>query len=45
LQEYELQTGLNTVILNVSSLASGEYLCVLSLDGYNAGGKKLIVQR
>ncbi|HLG35147.1 MAG TPA: T9SS type A sorting domain-containing protein [Bacteroidia bacterium] len=45
LQKHALQTGLNTLTLDVSSLASGEYLCVLSLDGYNAGGKKIIVQR
>ncbi|MBK5285051.1 MAG: T9SS type A sorting domain-containing protein [Bacteroidia bacterium] len=44
LQKHVLQTGLNTLTIDVSSLANGEYLCVLSLDGYNAGGKRLIVQ-
>ncbi|MBK5285652.1 MAG: T9SS type A sorting domain-containing protein [Bacteroidia bacterium] len=44
LQKHNLQTGLNTLTLDVSSLANGEYLCVLSLDGYNAGGKRVIVQ-
>jgi len=44
LQKHFLHTGLNTLTIDVSSLASGEYLYVLSLDGYNAGGKKMIVQ-
>lgn len=45
LQKHLLQTGLNTLTIDVSSLASGEYLCVLALDGYNAGGRKFIVNR
>ncbi|MBK5285149.1 MAG: T9SS type A sorting domain-containing protein [Bacteroidia bacterium] len=42
-QEHKLQTGLNSLTIDVSTLASGEYLCVLSLDGYNAGGKRFVV--
>ena len=44
-QKHILQTGLNTLTLNVSSLAAGEYLCVLALDGYNAGGRRFVVSR
>jgi hypothetical protein len=45
LQKHALQTGINTLTIDVSSLAAGEYLCVLSLDGYNAGGKRFVVSR
>ena len=44
-QKHILQTGFNTLTIDVSTLASGEYLCVLALDGYNAGGKKFVVSR
>jgi hypothetical protein len=44
LKKIPLSIGLNQTIIDMSKYASGEYLCVLSLNGYNAGAKKIIKQ-
>lgn len=45
LQELPLNLGLNTVIVDVSTYPSGNYLCVLVIDGYNVATKKVVVGR
>ena len=42
---YALTKGVNQTSINVSDLASGEYLVVMSVEGYNVGSRKLVVGR
>ena len=44
LLEQPLQTGSNTVQLNLTNYTSGTYLAVLVLDGYNAARVKVVKQ-
>ena len=43
LRSYTLSRGINQTVIDVSKLTSGEYLCVLSAEGYNVGSCKLVV--
>lgn len=45
LQEIKIEAGSNQTEIDLSEYASGEYIVALSVDGFNAGTKKIIVQR
>jgi len=45
LQKIEVSEGLNHTRIDLSLYANGEYLVVLAVDGFNAGTKKVVVQR
>jgi len=45
LQKIEVSDGLNHTRIDFSHYANGEYLVVLAVDGFNAGTKKILVQR
>lgn len=44
LQQIKLSVGLNNSIISLAGLPGGEYLIALSIDGFNAGAKKIIKQ-
>jgi len=45
LQNIDISTGLNHTRIDLESYSKGEYIVVLVLDGYNAGARKIVVQR
>ncbi len=45
LRSYPLLKGVNQTIIDVSAVASGDYLCVLSVEGYNVRSCKFVVGR
>ncbi len=45
LQKVEVDVGLNQTIIDLSTYVSGEYVVALSIDGFNAGTKKIILQK
>jgi hypothetical protein len=44
LKQIKLSAGLNNSLVTVSGLPKGEYTIALSIDGFNAGTKKIIKQ-
>ena len=44
LQEIAIGTGSHLTEINLSGYANGEYVIALSVDGFNAGTKKIVVQ-
>ena len=44
LEKIKIDSGLNHTLLNLSLNKSGEYVIALSVDGFNAGTKKIIKQ-
>ena len=42
LEQIKLEMGFNQTVINLSAYTSGEYIIALSVDGFNAGTKKII---
>ena len=44
LQQIKIEIGFNQTAINFSEYPAGEYVIALSVDGFNAGTKKIIKQ-